>query len=264
MSEQTVFDRDLFESLVVGRSLELGRNLIVHAVTTSTNDVALSAMSDGATHGLLVVADHQTAGRGRHGRTWMSDEPGENLLFTVLLRLKCTGDTFSNITLAIGLALRDALQPRLDDDVQIKWANDLMVRNRKLGGILVESHVRNQERCLAVGIGVNVHMREPPEGLSSIATSLRMLGAHDTSRELLLADILEHLARRVRAWQTGGFACMAAEFRACDALCGRRVSIDGFEGRAVGVDDSGAFLLQLDNEPQPRRLLTGTVTPREP
>ena len=260
MHEPIAFDRDLLESLVVSRSLELGRSLIVHAVTRSTNDIALEAMSEGAPHGLLVVADHQTAGRGRRGRTWMSDRPGENLLFTVLLRLKGAGSTFSNITLAIGLALRDALQPRLDDDVRIKWANDLMVRNRKLGGILVESQMRNQERFFAVGIGVNVHMREPPEGLKSIATSLCMLGAHDTSRELLLADILAHVNERFRTWQTGGFASMAAEFRACDALDGRRISIDGLEGRAVGVDDSGALLLQVGNEPQPRRLLNGTVT----
>jgi BirA family transcriptional regulator, biotin operon repressor / biotin---[acetyl-CoA-carboxylase] ligase len=264
MNEHSAFDRGLFESLAVGRSLELGRDLIILSVTTSTNDVALGAISDGAPHGLLVVADHQTQGRGRRGKTWMSARPGENLLFSVLLRLKSTANhTFSNITLAIGLALRDALQPRLDDDVRLKWANDLMVRNRKLGGILVEGQVRNEEQCLAVGIGINVHMPEPPEGLNSIATSLYMLGARDTSRELILADILERITERVGAWQIGGFACMACEFRACDALAGRHVSVDGLEGRAMGIDDSGALLLQVGNEPQPRRLLNGTVTPLE-
>ena len=259
MARYPAFDRELFESLAQSRALELGRSLLVESVTASTNDVALRALQDGAPHGLLVVADHQTAGRGRRGRTWLSPEPGENLLFSVLLRLANDQAVATSITLVIGLAVRDALVSRLDEDVLIKWVNDIIVRERKLCGILVESQIRAAELGIVVGIGLNVHMRNLPEGLEDIATSLALLDAFDLRREYLLADILHHVQLRLSAWELGGFACMAEDFGTCDALRGKLVSVDGLVGVALGVDHGGALLLRVGTEPEPRRLLSGIV-----
>ena len=260
LNEPQPFDRELFESLVHSRDLELGRSLISYETTTSTNDVVLRALSDGAPHGLVVVADQQTAGRGRRGRTWVSAQPGENLLFTVLLRPeRHAAENVSSITLAIGLAVRDAIEPHVDDEIRIKWTNDLLVDNRKLAGILVESQLRNAELSLAVGIGLNVHLREPPPELRLAATSLRLLGARELRREFLLADILKHVALRLHNWEVRGFSSMLEDFHACDALRGHRVSVDGLAGRAIGIDDSGALLLQIDHEPAPRVIINGTV-----
>jgi BirA family biotin operon repressor/biotin-[acetyl-CoA-carboxylase] ligase len=205
------------------------------------------------------VADFQSAGRGRRGRTWLSPRPAENLLFTVLLRPDRNKDDVSNITLVIGLALHDALAGYIDDEIRLKWTNDIVVGDRKLAGILVESQLRSDDLSLAVGIGLNVHMRELPEEIHSIATSLRILGARELRREFLLADILQHLGARFAAWQSHGFSGMVNEFRVLDAILGRRVSVDGLEGTARGIDDSGALMLQVDHEPSPRRLINGIV-----
>jgi BirA family transcriptional regulator, biotin operon repressor / biotin---[acetyl-CoA-carboxylase] ligase len=258
-NEPQPFDRELFESLVHARDLELGRSLLSYETTTSTNDVVLRALSEGAPHGLVVVADQQTAGRGRRGRTWVSTQAGENLLFTVLLRPEQCASSVSSVTLAIGLAMRDALEPHVDDEIRIKWTNDLLVDNRKLAGILVESQLRSAELSLAVGIGLNVHLLEPPPELRLAATSLRLLGARELRREFLLADILKHVALRLHNWEARGFSSMLEDFRACDALRGHRVTVDGLAGRAMGIDESGALLLQVDHEPAPRVIINGTV-----
>jgi BirA family biotin operon repressor/biotin-[acetyl-CoA-carboxylase] ligase len=259
MREPRAFDRELFESLVHARDLELGRSFLHYPTTNSTNDVVLQAMSEGGPHGLVVLAEHQTAGRGRRGRTWLSERAGENLLFTVLMRPERSADNVSSVTLAIGLGVRDALQPHLDEEVSLKWTNDILVNDRKLVGILVESQVRNAELSLAVGIGLNVHMRDLPEEIRTIATSLSLLEGRELRREHLLADVLEHVGRRFQQWQAQGFAGMVDDFRACDALVGRLVSVDGLEGRARGVADDGALLLQVGEEPDPRRMINGIV-----
>jgi BirA family biotin operon repressor/biotin-[acetyl-CoA-carboxylase] ligase len=253
------FDCAQFEAIARSRELALGQSLAYHSVTTSTSDVLLEAIGEGAPHGLVVLADHQTAGRGRRGRTWTSDVACENLLFSVLLRVQCNSDTASNVTLAIGLALHDALQPHIDADVGIKWINDIVVRHRKLAGILVESQIRGSDLALSVGIGINVHMSYPPSEIRSIATSLRMLGARELRREVLLADILEHLSRRVALWQDQGFSSIVDPIRDCDALIGHKISVDDVDGLAEGIDDSGALLLRVGSEPQPRRLINGFV-----
>lgn len=257
--EPRAFDCQLFESLVHTRDLELGRSFLHYATTNSTNDVVLQAMSEGAPHGLVVVADHQTAGRGRRGRTWLSERACENLLFTVLLRPERAADNVSSVTLAIGLGVRDALQAHLEEEVGLKWINDILVNGRKLVGILVESQVRDTEVSLAVGIGLNVHMRHLPEEIRSIATSLSLLGGRELGREHLLADVLEHVQRRFQQWQTQGFASMAADYRAFDALVGNDVTVDGLRGRALGVTDEGALLLQVEQELTPRKLINGIV-----
>jgi BirA family biotin operon repressor/biotin-[acetyl-CoA-carboxylase] ligase len=189
----------------------------------------------------------------------VSAQPGENLLFTVLLRPEHFTENVSSVTLAIGLALRDALEPYVDDEIRIKWTNDLLVDKRKLAGILVESQLRSAELSLAVGIGLNVHLREPPLDFRLAATSLRLLGARELRREFLLADILKHVALRLHNWEAHGFSSMLDDFRACDALRGHRVAVDGLTGRATGIDESGALLLQIDHEPAPRVIINGTV-----
>ena len=213
----------------------------------------------GAPHGLLVVADYQTEGRGRRGNLWHSPSPGENLLFSLIMRLKHESDP-SNITLAIGLALRDALQPLLDKTVRIKWANDVLVDDKKLAGILVECQLQQDKLpAFVIGIGLNVAMRNLPPPIGAVATSLSLLHARSMDREIILADILQSIESRVRNWQSHGFESMASELRQCDALLGRQIAVDGVEGRALGIDDSGALMLKVDDEPKPRRLLNGSV-----
>ncbi len=120
MDTVIAFDPGRFEQIARARELPLGQPLIFHATTTSTNDIAMHLCQQGAPHGLVVVADYQTEGRGRRGKLWYSPAAGENLLFSLIMRLHHESELPSNITLAIGLALRDAVGPLLTQAVKDK------------------------------------------------------------------------------------------------------------------------------------------------
>lgn len=260
MIDLAAFDLARFEQLAVERELTLGHQVLHYPTIHSTSDVALRLAAEGAPHGQLVIADHQTRGRGRHGNVWLSPEPGENLLFSVILRLDHVEDAPSNFTLALGLAMRDALQPYLDDDVCIKWVNDILVADKKLAGILVECQASSGNHSVVVaGIGLNVHMTRLPLPIHATATSLALLGCGVLDREFLLAEILRCIENRALVWQQEGLEVMVPELRQCDALYGRDVRIGELSGIAMGIDPSGALLLQTTEQIAPMRVLSGMV-----
>jgi BirA family biotin operon repressor/biotin-[acetyl-CoA-carboxylase] ligase len=204
----------------------------------------MAAARHGAAPGTLHVADYQTQGRGRHGNTWSSPRTGENLLFSLLLRPHIPIERVSCFTLAVGLALREAIQPHMTQRLGVKWTNDLFVENRKLAGILVESQLRGtQLAALVVGIGLNVHMMDLPDEIATIATSMALLGANCLDRELLLVDILAALERYTSRYEASGLPGILDELRAHDAIQGKRVRVGERVGIACGISDSGALLL---------------------
>lgn len=238
------FDPARFEQLRVQRGVGLGHPCRFSPITGSTNSDLMQSARDGATAGTLHVADLQTHGRGRHGNRWASPRAAENLLFSVLLRPDIPLAIASNFTLAVGLALRDAVQPHLARTVGIKWTNDVYVQGRKLAGILVESQIRESAlSALVVGIGLNVHMTQLPEEIASIATSLRLLSASCVDRESLLVDILAALQQRAEQFVQHGFESMLDELRTHDAILGKRVRVGLLTGVARGITSRGALLL---------------------
>ena len=260
MERYAPFDKSRFERIVAERQLSLGHSVIHYSSTPSTNDAAMHLCQDGAPHGMVVVADYQTQGRGRRGNSWLSPQPGENLLFTVILRLDPESELPSNLTLAMGLSLRDAIQPLIDDDIRIKWVNDVLVDDKKLAGILVECQTSHDKpSAFVVGIGLNVFMRAPPVPIRASATSLALLNCRLMDKEILLAEILRCIDNRAVVWEGHGLEPMAAELRRCDALLGRQIVVDGVEGRAMGIDGDGALLLGVKDDAAPRRILSGTV-----
>jgi len=252
------FDAEHFRALAREAKPPLGRPLMYEPVTGSTNDNALLAARSGAPHGSLFVTDEQTAGRGRRGNAWLA-APGESLLFSVLLRPKLELAQTSALTLAIGLALRDALGPLLSDELCIKWPNDLYVHDKKLAGILVESQLQgSQLQAVVVGVGLNVETRDFPPEIASRATSLSLLGARDVKRESLLWEILSAVALRLHAYQQTGIAGILDELCAADALRGRRVRVDAQSGVGLGLDEQGRLLLQ-DDAGVVHAIIAGTV-----
>lgn len=252
------FDPARAEALLAGRHAVLGRPLDYRAVTGSTNDDAMAAARAGAPHGATFVADEQTAGRGRRGHRW-SAAPGENLTFSVLLRPRLELERLSALTLAVGLAVRDAVARRVRAPVQVKWPNDVFVGGRKIAGILVESQLTaGRLSAVVVGVGFNVGMRELPEEIRESATSLALLDAAELDREALLVDLLEALATRAETYERAGLEPMLDELARHDALRGTRVRIEGVEGIARGIDRDGALLVE-DSAGTRRRVLSGTV-----
>jgi BirA family biotin operon repressor/biotin-[acetyl-CoA-carboxylase] ligase len=226
----------------------LGRPLIVLHATTSTNDEARRGARAGAPHGATWVAEEQTAGRGRHGRAWISS-PGEGLHFSVLLRVACSPSRLPLIALVAGLAVRDAVSLAAPGaNASLKWPNDVLVGGRKIAGVLVEgvttgSHVESA----VVGIGINVHTRAFPPELAERATSVALVCKTPPDRATILADTLASLDRDLHVVLGRGLGLVRARLEAADALRGCRVRSDsGDEGVACGIDDEGRLLVRRD------------------
>lgn len=250
------FDADRFLAMSQGKTL--GAQLSYQPVTGSTNDDALVAARSGAPHGALFVADEQTAGRGRRGNSWLAPA-GENLLFSLLLRPELELAQVSALTLAIGLALRDVVLPLLTRDVQIKWPNDLLVGDKKLAGVLLESQIQGDRlQAVIVGVGLNVATRQLPDEISARATSLSLLGVSRLQREPLLRDVLDAIAARLDAYCQTGVPGILAELNAADALRGKRVRVDEQRGVGCGLDEHGHLILANDGG-EMHRISSGTV-----
>ena len=161
----------------------------------STNTVAMRLGEEGEPHGAVVLAEEQTAGRGRAGRSWIS-EKSAGIYCTVLLRPPISPAHAPLLTLVAGLAARDAAAEELDIAPDIRWPNDLLVRGRKFWGILTEMHAEpDRVHYAVVGIGINVNQTKMPGELGEVATSLRMETGKVHSRLELLIRLLRHLDR---------------------------------------------------------------------
>jgi BirA family biotin operon repressor/biotin-[acetyl-CoA-carboxylase] ligase len=234
------------EALLRARGGELGRPLHWLRETTSTNDEAKQAAKLGAPHGATWVADAQTAGRGRQGRGWISAE-GENLLFSVLLRVTCPPARLPPLALVAGLAARDAIAAAAPSAlVRIKWPNDVVVgeERAKIAGVLVEATLSGAKvEALIVGIGINVHTRDFPEAIADRATSVARLGGA-ADRATILADVLAGLERDIPLAAARGLASVLPRLIASDALRGEAVGSEAGEGTAEGIDADGRLLVR--------------------
>ncbi|WP_438019693.1 biotin--[acetyl-CoA-carboxylase] ligase [Sorangium sp. So ce315] len=233
----------------------LGRPLAVAAETASTNDDARSAAAAGAPHGAAFLADAQTQGRGRGGRSWHSP-PGENLYLSVVLRPRLPASSVAPIALVMGLAVASVVERRLASserrvapgdaaEVRLKWPNDVLAGGRKLAGILVEAQLRGDAvSSVIVGVGLNVHTSSFPPELSARATSLALLGAGGVPREVLAAELLQALGDAAARFEAERLAPFAADLARMDWLRDRRVEVAGVSGVAAGIDADGHLLVR--------------------
>ena len=225
------------------------------AETGSTNTDLLELVRAGAPEGTVLVADHQTAGRGRLGRTWQAP-PGSSLLVSVLLRPALPPGRTHLVTVAAGLAAADAVEEVAGFRPGLKWPNDLVVEvggvSRKLAGLLAESVVDQGEVAgLVVGMGMNVRWPEPlPDDLAASATTVSAVAGREIAPADVLDAYLTALERRYAGLVAeGGAAVTARAHRAGCTTLGRQVVVqvgDGsFAGEAVDVDESGHLVVDL-------------------
>jgi BirA family biotin operon repressor/biotin-[acetyl-CoA-carboxylase] ligase len=228
----------------------LWRDIRVVEETGSTNVDVLAAAAAGAPEGLVVIAERQSAGRGRLGRTW--DAPARSsLTFSVLLRPAAVAAANRGwIPLLAGLAVADVLRRVAEVDAHLKWPNDVLVGERKVAGILAEM----SNDAVVVGIGVNVSVR-PEELPVPTATSLAIEDAATTDRDPILRAVLRELARRYVSWRDAGGGPGAGGVRAAYSerclTVGERVRVslpagDEVEGEAVAVDLLGQLVVRTD------------------
>lgn len=204
----------------------------------STNSELMRRARAGRTEPVLLVAERQTAGRGRLGRDWRSGA-GESLTFS--LGLSLAPADWSGLSLAVGVALAESLHPA----VQLKWPNDLWLADRKLAGVLIEtagSGERETRRYAVIGVGINL-VAPTPEGLSTAPAGLGELLPGLSAGEAL-RRLAAPLVQAIQSFEGLGFAPFQARFNVRDALRDRTVVLsDGRAGTARGVDQRGALLV---------------------
>ena len=224
-------------------------NLHFSAVTGSTNTDAMEAGREGAPHASVYFADEQHAGRGRGDHTWQS-AAGQGLYVSVLLRVALTAARLPLLPLAAGLAAAEAIQSASGLSADLRWPNDLLIGERKTGGILVESKTEGGALAFAVvGIGINVHQRSFDATLATPATSLDLEAGHPVSRQRLLIALLKSLEREAQSLlqPDAGKMIPARIARASTWISGRSVEVHGPQactGITAGLDEDGFLLVQ--------------------
>jgi len=215
-------------------------------VVGSTNDLVLERARAGEPEGLVLVAEAQERGRGRHGRSWAS--PPGNLYTSLLLRPRRPADEIATLSLLCGLAAAEAVAAATAGRVRVrlKWPNDLLVDGAKLGGILPEAEHAGDGPAVAVGLGLNV--ASAPELPDRPTVCLARLHADPPTPEALLAELLARLGAAYDRWSDAGFAPFVAPWLACAHGIGERVGIRlgerCIEGRFLGIDACGRLELE--------------------
>lgn len=232
----------------------------------STNSELMRRAAAGAPAGSVVVADHQSAGRGRRGRTWLS-APEASLTFSLLWRFEGPSSRLSGLSLAVGVGLAAALEGLGARGIRLKWPNDVLRADgdvfAKLAGILVE--LASDRRGTQAVIGIGLNLLPPTEPLPQAAAGLSQALTDLPSRHVVLAVILLELQQVLDRFAGAGFAGLRADWQLRHAWQGRRVQIldDGSApllGECLGCDDDGALLLQTGQGLQ--RVVSGDVSLR--
>jgi BirA family transcriptional regulator, biotin operon repressor / biotin---[acetyl-CoA-carboxylase] ligase len=236
-----------------------------YASVPSTMDLASSLAQDGAAHGVVVVAEEQSAGRGRRGTTWASP-PGAGLYLSFVARpgaskeaaastsaLAAVGATpslgwpgnLSLLTLAAGVAVREGVQAATGLAPDLKWPNDLIVGRRKLAGILAEGlAIGGPGQAVIIGVGVNLQPAAYPPAVSARATSIEGELGRPVDRGVLLSELLIHLWDRLAGLDRSPGDILQAWRAASPSASGTRVDWEARHGVTVGIDEGGALLVR--------------------
>lgn len=228
----------------------LGRHLHTFDVCESTNALACDLAQGGAAHGTTVIAEAQTRGRGRRGRTWHATA-GRGLAMSVVLRPPVAAKHAAELTLVAGVAVAETIHRAIGKPAELKWPNDVHLHGRKVAGILSEvSADVDRLNYLVVGIGVNINQVESdfPDEVAAVATSLRLASGIDQRRAPFVASLLAELEAWTERWSSGDFRAARDRWRELSSTLGRSVRIrsDGevLEGHAIDIDDAGALLVR--------------------
>ncbi|RLC31866.1 MAG: biotin--[acetyl-CoA-carboxylase] ligase [Deltaproteobacteria bacterium] len=231
----------------------------------STNLKAKLLAEKGASEGTVVVAEEQSAGRGRRGRRWFSS-PGNGIYMSLILRPSISPIGAPRITLMTAVAVAEALLAEVDLDVRIKWPNDLLVRGRKLVGILTEINTEmDAVNYIVVGIGMNVNTpaEDFPEEIREIATSIFRETGKRFSRIRLVKACLEQFETYYEMFKENRFPAIIRRWKELARIVGQRITVDvlgkEYAGQVVEIDADGVLILR-DDRGGIHRIISGDVT----
>ena len=207
---------------------------------------------EGAPHGTLIVADEQTQGRGRRGRSWKSPK-GTNISMTLILRPDLEPSRASMLTIVMGLSVAQGMKELLELPIEIKWPNDAVLNGHKLCGILTEMSAQiDYINYVVVGTGINVNLPEIPEDLKEIATSLLIETGHTVNRAEVIGAVMRAFARNYESFiETGDLSGLRDAYNEILANRDRQVRVldpkDPYEGVALGINPRGELLVRKED-----------------
>ena len=229
-----------------------GKHIYHFFKTDSTNRVALELGHSGEPEGAVVLAEEQTAGKGRAGRAWQS-ERAAGIYMSLLLRPRLAPVQAPLLTMMAGLSARTAIEAQTGLTPDLKWPNDLLVSGKKVGGILTEMHAEpSQVRFVIVGIGLNVNQEKFPGELGTTASSLRIETGKQVSRLELLVRLLREFENDYNHFLRQGPAGVKQKFEAVSSYAqGKRVRVTSggasFTGTTAGLGPEGLLLVKRDD-----------------
>ena len=241
----------------------IGREIHFFETVSSTNTIALE-LAEKAPEGTVFLADSQDKGRGRLGRIWISPS-GVNIYMSIILRPQIRPKDSSLITIMSAVACATALRNVTGVKVTTKWPNDLMIDNKKVGGILTELKTQQQKitsAIVGIGINVNIDVREFPEDMKQRATSLKNESGVSYSRESIVAEILNEMDRWYKTMTTLEKEAIVQAWKNLTSTLGRKVVVitphETLTGTAESIDNDGMLIVRLPSG-QSKRINSGDL-----
>lgn len=255
-------DKLLAEEISFGLNTKIiGKQIMHYDMVSSTMDAAMEWGIKGAAEGSLICAEGQYKGRGRLGREWVSAKQ-KGIYLSLILRPNITPLASPQLTLLSAVAVCGAIRTMTRLDCRIKWPNDLLIDNKKVGGILTEMNAETDRvKFIVIGIGINVNT--PASTLPPKATSLKEQRGEQVSRLDLTRKILQALETEYVLFQQKGFAAVIEKWKKLSTTLGHRVKIvfgnEHIEGEALDIDEDGGLLVRRDSG-FTEKVLVGDVT----
>lgn len=239
-----------------------GKKVYTFQTIDSTNNCARALAGCWAEEGTVVIAEEQTAGKGRLGRTWLAT-PGENLTFSIILRPSLPSEEMNLLPLLVAVGVARAVESVISMNVQCKWPNDLLLDGKKFAGVLMEGVLSNNAvDYVVVGIGINVNQTLFPPELAERATSLRLATGASINRDTLFRAILHSLETEYDSLSASGFHEVLPRWLSYAPIVGRQVTIsqDGsiLAGTVRGISKHGGLIVETNGEE--RVVFAGDVT----
>ncbi|MCH9753367.1 MAG: biotin--[acetyl-CoA-carboxylase] ligase [Alphaproteobacteria bacterium] len=236
------------EESAIKSGLSTDIDIIVLDKTESTNDYFIDIGSSAAPS--ICLAEQQLKGKGRSGRSWYSPY-GSNIYLSLFYKFSNTPYKISSLSLVIGLAVREAISRICgnDDDLCVKWPNDIFYKDKKLAGILVESKTLGDEVYVTAGIGINVNLDEDTNQIDNAWTSIKKMTGHEHDRNILVIEVVNNILSYYKEFEVKGFGAFMSKWLEKDLLQGKEIILSQvskeIEGKCEGVDDIGNLLIRM-------------------
>ena len=242
-----------------------GKTCLCFDTLDSTNDYGKILSEKQKVHGTLIVADTQTAGKGRRGRAWQSPK-GSSVSMSLCLEPKLPTERAAGLTLVMALSVASAIEEMTGEKAMIKWPNDIVLNGKKICGILTEMFLREKDYVVIIGVGINVNILEFPPEIRNIATSLCLECGEKISREDLMKATMKYFESFYEKYEVSGdFSILKGQYE--KRLVNRNSQVrvldpkEPFEGIAKGIDELGNLLV-LCEDGQLKSVCSGEVSVR--